>query len=53
MLLLNDYIAKSQNIFFDGEARKLLRTELLKIFSFFEMKNYADRILWQSLNYVR
>ena len=52
MLLLNDDIAKSQNRFFEGEARKILRTELLKISSFFEMKSHADRTLWQSLNYL-
>ena len=38
--------------FFEGEARKILRTELLKISSFFEMKSHADRTLWQSLNYL-
>ena len=52
MLLLNDDIAKSKNRFFEGEARKILRTELLKISSFFEMKSHADRTLWQSLNYL-
>ncbi len=31
--------------FFEGEARKILRTELLKISSFFEMKSHADRTL--------
>ncbi len=45
MLLRNDDMAKSQNRFFAGEARKILRTELLKISSFFEMKSHADRIL--------
>ena len=38
--------------FFEGEARKILRTELLKISSFLEMKSHADRTLWQSLNYL-
>ena len=52
MLLLNDDIAKVRIDFFEGEARKILRTELLKISSFFEMKSHADRTLWQSLNYL-
>jgi len=38
--------------FFEGEARKILRTELLKISTFVEMKSRADRTFWQSLNYL-
>ena len=31
--------------FFEGESRKILRTELLKFSTFFEMKIHADRFV--------